>query len=117
MGVFGTARIWWFGNKKLGWQANSQVVTRRSVETGNVRWRRLDIGKLKCNVDRAIFAYSGRMGWAAVVQNDSDDFVRCISDFMKSTLDPFRSEILAVREAFSRLKSLHLDNTVMKIDS
>ncbi|KAH1075022.1 hypothetical protein J1N35_027350 [Gossypium stocksii] len=55
-------------------------------------------------------------GWAAVVRNDSD-FVRCISDFMKSTLNPFQSEILTVREAFYWLKSLHLDNIATEIGS
>ncbi|KAK5777562.1 hypothetical protein PVK06_045529 [Gossypium arboreum] len=56
-------------------------------------------------------------GWAAVVRNDSSDFVRCISYFMKITLDPFQSEIHTVRETFYWLKSLHLDNIATEIGS
>lgn len=59
------------------------------VEGGDICWRKLGPGKLKCNVDEATFANNGCMGWAAVLQNDNGVFVRCILSFMKRTLDPF----------------------------
>ncbi|MBA0642796.1 hypothetical protein Goklo_027137, partial [Gossypium klotzschianum] len=55
-------------------------------------------GRYKCNVDNdASFVDSESIGWAIVVHNDTGDFVRCISRFMKSKLDLFKTEILATR--------------------
>ncbi|MBA0724380.1 hypothetical protein Golax_021071, partial [Gossypium laxum] len=55
------------------------------------------------------------MGWAAIVRNDRGDFVHCISGSMKSNLDTFMAEILAAPEAFSWLRSLHVDDIVWKL--
>ncbi|MBA0812188.1 hypothetical protein Gohar_026177 [Gossypium harknessii] len=52
------------------------------------------------------------MGWAAIVRNDRGDFVHCISGSTKSNLDTFMAEILAAPEAFSWLRSLHVDDIV-----
>ncbi|MBA0750909.1 hypothetical protein Gogos_002287 [Gossypium gossypioides] len=40
-----------------------------------------------------MFASDEYMGWVVVVCNGEGDFVLCISDFMKSRLDPFVVEI------------------------
>ncbi|MBA0659012.1 hypothetical protein Goklo_011178, partial [Gossypium klotzschianum] len=67
----------------------SQLVMHDMVEGGDICWRKLGLGKLKCNVDEATFVNNGCMGWAAVLRNDKSDFIRCILSFMKRTLDSF----------------------------
>ncbi|MBA0802690.1 hypothetical protein Gohar_012965 [Gossypium harknessii] len=71
------------------------------VEQQDEKRRRRLLEKLKCNIDRIIFVESGRMGCAAIVGNEIGSFVRCISSFMKMV------EIIAAREAFFWLRSLH----------
>ncbi|KAK5786432.1 hypothetical protein PVK06_041068 [Gossypium arboreum] len=80
---------------------NMMLVLRPVVEGGDVCWRKQIIGILKCNVDGDTFVDSGQMGWAAVVHNDAGGFVRCISGSMKSSRNPFMTEILALREDVS----------------
>ncbi|MBA0607810.1 hypothetical protein Godav_020074, partial [Gossypium davidsonii] len=66
-------------------------------------------GRYKCNVDNdASFVDSESIGWAIVVHNDTGDFVRCISRFMKSKLDLFKTEILATREVAHTLTRVAL---------
>nr|KJB30629.1 hypothetical protein B456_005G152500 [Gossypium raimondii] len=87
------------------------------VKCGDICWCKSGLGKLKCNVDGAIFTDNGCMGWAAVLRNDEGNFFQCISGFMKSTLSPFLLEIIVVQEALSWLKSLHVDNVIIETNT
>ncbi|MBA0551199.1 hypothetical protein Golob_022094, partial [Gossypium lobatum] len=76
-------------------------------------------GRYKCNVDNdASFVDSESIGWAIVVHNDTGDFVKCISRFMKSKLDLFKTEILATREVaytltrVALLRANYMDYTI-----
>ncbi|MBA0760388.1 hypothetical protein Gotri_023136 [Gossypium trilobum] len=94
------------------------MVSHLVVQGGDDCWQKSSMGRYKCNVDNdASFVDSECMGWAIVVHNDMGDFVRCISRFMKSKLDLFKTEILATREVLSLLRFLHVDGVIMEIDS
>ncbi|MBA0869818.1 hypothetical protein Goshw_003580, partial [Gossypium schwendimanii] len=41
-------------------------------------------------------------------------FVRCIFDFVRSILNPFRAEILVAREALSWIRLLYVDYILLE---
>ncbi|MBA0590097.1 hypothetical protein Gorai_018816 [Gossypium raimondii] len=103
---------------------DTQRVLRRRAQTvspqpstgGEVQWRKPLTGKLKCNIDGAVFTNNGVVGWAAIVRSDSGRFVRCIAVFKRRNLDPFMAEVIAAQEALSWVRSCHAKGIILEID-
>ncbi|MBA0832149.1 hypothetical protein Goarm_016556 [Gossypium armourianum] len=106
--------IWHFTHNGM-YQA--QTVSPQPSTGGEVQWRKPLTGKLKCNIDGAVFTNNGVVGWAAIVRSDSGRFVRCIAVFKRRNLDPFMAEVIAAQEALSWVRSCHAKGIILEIDN
>ncbi|XP_019156795.1 PREDICTED: uncharacterized protein LOC109153341 [Ipomoea nil] len=79
-----------------------------------VAWEPPNSGKLKCNVDAALFT-SGA-GFGAVVRDHMGRFVAARGGRFDGIQDPFMAETIAVREALSWLKTLHHRSFIIESD-
>ncbi|MCI89705.1 putative ribonuclease H protein, partial [Trifolium medium] len=54
-------------------------------------------GKLKCNIDAAIFAELNRFGVRMCLRNDDGQFVKAKTRLMEDTLPAFEAEVMTPR--------------------
>ncbi|KAH1090566.1 hypothetical protein J1N35_017823 [Gossypium stocksii] len=83
---------------------------------GAANWQPPPAGKLKCNVDAALFREEAA-DWAAVLRDWRGDLVACCTGYLGASLSPLLAESMVVREALSWLHSLAVDRVVIKSDS
>ncbi|MBA0775143.1 hypothetical protein Gotri_010304 [Gossypium trilobum] len=87
---------------------SSHLVMHDMVEGVDICWRKIGLGKLKCNVNEATFVNNGCMGWAAVLRNDKDigfvhkDCVTIASAFQSFQLCWFRRDANKVAYVLAR---------------
>ncbi|MBA0802721.1 hypothetical protein Gohar_012995 [Gossypium harknessii] len=106
-----------FSNARMLGMSVAQTVSPQPSTGGEVQWRKPLTGKLKCNIDGAVFTNNGVVGWAAIVRSDSGRFVRCIAVFKRRNLDPFMAEVIAAQEALSWVRSCHAKGIILEIDN
>ncbi|MBA0823267.1 hypothetical protein Goarm_020008 [Gossypium armourianum] len=54
--------------------------------------------------------------FAAVLRNDTSQFIMAYSSYMTTTMEPHFGEALAIRKVLSWLKGLRLDRTIIETD-
>ncbi|KAH9750457.1 reverse transcriptase domain-containing protein [Citrus sinensis] len=84
---------------------------------GAICWEPPLAGRLKCNVDAAMFASRGYIGLGNVIRDSNGAFVaaRCCS--IPGRFSARDAEALGVREALSWIKQLQLSNVTIEMDS
>ncbi|XP_031108541.1 uncharacterized protein LOC116013019 [Ipomoea triloba] len=80
----------------------------------SVPWRPPPVGKVKCNVDAALF--EDVMGFGAVVRDHSGKFVAAYGGQLNCFRDPYLAETMAIKEALTWLKNQGLTNTILETD-
>ncbi|XP_031106138.1 uncharacterized protein LOC116010768 [Ipomoea triloba] len=82
-----------------------------------VKWKKLKTGWSKLNVDAAIDANSGRMGFGWILRDDNGHFKAARCTPWNGVFSPKEAEAVAIREALSWIKSSRLDHVILETDA
>jgi len=96
------------------WQGSNRSKITGTPTVVRTQWSPPPVGRLKCNVDAAVFG--SRAGFGAVVRNHDGAFVAAVGGQLECGPDPYLAEAMAVREALSWLKGLSLLNIDLESD-
>ncbi|MCH79659.1 hypothetical protein A2U01_0000412 [Trifolium medium] len=92
--------ILWCLWKRL--RASAAALAVQATEHVN-RWQPPPRGKLKCNIDAAIFAELNMFGVGMCLRNDTGQFVKAKTRLMEGTPPPLEAEAMGLREALNWL--------------
>ena len=81
------------------------------------KWRKPQVGWLKCNVDAAIFNQLGVIGLGCVIRDEYGSFVAAKSETRIGPLEPNLAEGMCCKEAFSWVKSLGYTKVIIELDA
>ncbi|XP_019184028.1 PREDICTED: uncharacterized protein LOC109178932 [Ipomoea nil] len=89
-------------------------VASHNLPSSSSSWSLPPVGRLKCNVDATIMANG--MGFGAVIRDHSGSFVAAYDGLLRSKLDPYMAETLAIKEALTCLKQRHMSHIILETD-
>ena len=72
---------------------------------GAEKWMKPSMGKVKINVDAAIFPDQGRFSFACIARNDQGVVIEAITSCKQGTPTPELVEAMSVKEALSWIKA------------
>ncbi|CAN1146055.1 Putative ribonuclease H protein At1g65750 [Linum perenne] len=81
------------------------------------KWHPPPLGKVKCNIDAALFQEEGRWGMGAVLRDASGTLLHYRMNAADGCPNPTECEALALVEAINWLRSLPYNNIVLELDS
>ncbi|WJX44042.1 hypothetical protein P8452_31070 [Trifolium repens] len=93
--------------------ANAQGV--HVTESANI-WQPPPRGKLKCNIDAAIFAELNRFGVGMCLRNDHGQFVKAKTRLMEGTPPALEAEAMGLREALNWLGEIEVFDVSIELD-
>ncbi|KAM6550249.1 hypothetical protein CsatB_000057 [Cannabis sativa] len=80
-------------------------------------WVKPVMGKIKVNVDGAIFANDGKFGAAAVARDHDGRFIEAFRVLLEGFVDPAIAEVVGVKEALSWIKRHQWGRVEVETDS
>ena len=108
------------GHYLFQWQEakrkNFIIIEKVQLGHGSVCWVKPPLGWLKCNVDARIFSSQGRYSFGGVIRDYGGGFVAAKCQSFSGLFRPREAEALAVREALSWIKNLHLSTVIVETD-
>ncbi|CAN1332541.1 Putative ribonuclease H protein At1g65750 [Linum perenne] len=81
------------------------------------RWHPPPEGKLKCNIDAALFQEAGRWGMGAVLRDTSGNLLQYRMSSADGCPNPTECEALALIESINWLSLLPYNNIILELDS
>ncbi|XP_073132699.1 uncharacterized protein [Henckelia pumila] len=80
-------------------------------------WQRPPEHFLKCNVDAAVHTSPPHVGFGCIIRDSHGIVLAATQGRMHGNYDPAMAEALAIREALSWIRNLHLSSIIMESDA
>ena len=81
------------------------------------RWKKPEVGWLKCNVDAALFNQQGKIGLGCIIRDENGVLVAAKNDLLKGPMIPAIVEAMCCKEALSWINSLGYSRMIMELDA
>ena len=83
---------------------------------GALCWEKPKFGWVKCNVDAAVFASQGRIGFGCVIRNSEGCFLAAQCAGMAGSFGAREAEALGIREALNWIKEMRFPCVIIEMD-
>lgn len=98
-------------------ERSTEALTRlRVVGDGANAWAKPQVGVIKVSVDAATFIDNSGTGMGMVARNSKGELIQAVSKFTREVVSPELAEAMAIKEAFSWIKSNLWQEVIMESD-